>query len=356
MSQSRFFRRFLIVSLLTWMVIPWPLYGQTPAATPIAAKKFTFRALNSNVQAVVSELTKQTGLEVDLTGIDGKLPINAAFDNSDFWNVIDLIANQSKSRVVIGRRGKAVSLVKSTRLQAPVSVDGPFRIAAQAVDSRIDLLSGQRLYDLTLELAWEARLPVYRVDAHPTITNGKDDAGRAITVKPFDARNPVDGVSTVLRIPLDGLSRDSKQISVLQGSFRVTASDELLHFHFDHLTQSAVAKQKGVEVTLRKFAKEGTFWIADLELHYPKDSAVFESFETNWVGRNRMNLVAPNGVNKFAPSDEELNGTSLRYRFKEDNQKGFAPKDLKGWKMDYEAPGFLREILVNFELKGIALP
>jgi hypothetical protein len=322
----------------------WPAYGQMATEAPISGKKFSLNAPNSTLRSAVEELARQTGLEVEIGGVDGTTPVKAMFAKVDFWTAVDALAAQSGSRVVIGQ-GKSVRLVKATNTIPPcTSVDGPFRIAARTVEARLDLQTGKTLYDLTLELAWEPRLPVYRVDAYPRIAKGADDAGRALAVKPFDARNPVDGVVTLIRVPLEGLNRSSKQISLLQGSLRVTAAEEMLRFAFDDLTKPMALMQNGVEVALQKFAKEGTFWIVDVELRYPKVSASFESFETYWVGRNRLTLVAPDGAAKFTTADEEINGNRVRYRFKEDKA------------MQYEAPGVLREVPVAFELKGIALP
>jgi hypothetical protein len=223
------------------------------------------------------------------------------------------------------------------------------------VESRIDLQTGKAVYDLNLEIAWESRLPVYRIDAHPRILKGTDDAGRAITVKPIDSRTPVSGMVAMTRVRLDGITRDSKQVALLQGTFHVTVAEEMLRFAFDDIGKPSALKQKGVEVALRRFAKDGSYWIADIELRYPPGGAVFESFETYWVSRNRIVLIAPDGT-KVSTADEEINGNAVRYRLKEDKAKGFAPLSLKGWKMEYETPGALREVPVKFELKGIALP
>jgi len=323
----------------------------------ITPSKFTLNSPDAPLRVVVEDLSKQTGLEVDISAMEGVKPIKSAFDKAPFWAAVDSIAAQAGGRVVIGQRGKPVRIVpKDYRLEYPVSVDGPFRIAAKAVEARIDLQTGKRLYDLSLELAWEARLPVYRVDAHPIIEKARDDAGRAIEVKPFDGRLPVDGVAAQLRIPLEGLTRQSNQIALMQGTFRVTAAEEMLRFDFDDVTKAATVRRRGVEVSLRKAAKEGTSWIVELGLRYPRGGAVFESFETYWTSRNRLTLTAPDGTTRYAATDEELNGNTVIYRFKEDKAKGFAPMNLKGWKLEYEAPGPFKEVPVKFELKGISLP
>ena len=91
-----------------------------------------------------------------------------------------------------------------------------------------------------------------------------------------------------------------------------------------------------------------------MQLHYPANSAKFESFETYWLSRNRLTLIAPDGKTKHTTEDVEINGTALRDRFKEG--KNFQPQNLRGWKLEYESPGVMREVSVRFELKGIGLP
>jgi hypothetical protein len=333
-----------------------PAWGQKAAnVEPLLPATLTLSATETTLKSVVAELAKQTGMEVDIAGLDPQLPIKAAFDKTDFWNVVDILAAKTGSRVELGLRGKPVTLVKqSGPLKAPCSIEGPFRIAARTVESRIDLQTGAVVYNLTLEVAWESRLPIYAIDSQPRISKGEDDAGRPLTVKPIRGRVPVSGANTTLRFSIDGLNRDSKRIATLQGDLKVTAAAELLRFDFDDAAKPADKKQKGIVVDLKKFDKEGNYWIADLRLHYPDTSASFESFETYWLSRNRFTLISPDGKSRHTTDDVEINGNLLRYRLKVTNE--FNPQSLKGWKLEYETPGVMREVPVKFELKGIALP
>jgi hypothetical protein len=343
--------------LLLCVASALPARGQNPpaeAAPP--ASKFTFRAKGATLKAAAAELAKQTGMELDVSGSDPAAILDADFDAATFWHVVERLAEATGSRVVVGTQGKPVRLVKAAGVRAPVALDGPFRVTAKEMESRIDLQTGKTSYDLTLEISWESRLPVYRIDAHPVLSKATDDAGRPVTVRPYDARNPVSGNVAATRVRLEGLTRASKTIAVLEGSFRATAADGMLRFAFDDLTKPTSLTQKGVTDVVRKFEKAGTFWVADVEVRYPTGGAVFESFETYWLGRNTMTLTAPNGTTKFTADDEEINGSSVRYRFKADKARGLAPADLKGWTMTYETPGPLREVPVRFELKGIDLP
>ncbi len=342
--------------VLVIVVSVCPAIGQNVAdAKPLEGRQFTFNDTTATLKGTIAELAKQTGLDVDIGELDGSKKLNAAFSMTDFWVVVDRLAEATGSRVVIGRQGKPVRLAPlGDGARPPVAVSGPFRIEAREVQARLDLQSGKTIYELTLEIAWEARLPVYRLDAQPRVVKGEDDAGRAVTARPIDARTPVSGVSATMHVRLDGLTRASKQIAILQGTFNATAAEEMLRVTFADVTKPETKKDKGVDVELKSFDKRGNYWIADMRLHYPAGGATFESFETYWSSRNRFTLIAPDGKTKYTTEDVEANGPALRYRFKE--SKDFKPANLKGWKVDYETPGAMREAPVRFELKGIALP
>jgi len=332
-----------------------PVRAQSlPTARPLVAKSFSNVADKEPLAKVLAELSRQTGLEVDPGTVDVSVPITAAFDKQPFWLVVEQLAEQSASRVAVGRQGVPVRLMSLGKAKRePVSIDGPFRVAATSVDARIDLRTGLTAYDLTLEVAWESRLPVYRIDAAPRIAQGRDDAGRPIRVLPIDARNPVAGVYSPLRVRLEGLTRQSQRIDLLQGTLGATVAEEMLRFRFDLGTPAVKQTKEGVEVSLNRFEKQGTAWLADVVLHYPDTSAAFESFETYWLGRNRFTLIGPDGKTRVVCDDVEINGNSLRYRIK---QSDFQPKDLKGWTLEYETPGPMREVPIAFTLKNIPLP
>ncbi len=325
------------------------------AAAPLAPRVVTFKADKATIKTVVGEVAKQTGQEVDTSEIDVNKTIKADFDKTEFWKAVDSIAAQSGSRVAAGQIDKPVRLVPAVANVKPiVAVDGPFHFSAQKIEVQSDLIGGSAHYELTLEIAWESRLPVFRMDAAPTIDKGEDDAGRPIRVKPIASRVGVDGVAALVKVRMDGITRQSKQIAVLKGSYLVTLAEEMVRCRFDDLGKlPAVKKQNGVDIQLKRFAKEGSFWIADIDLGYPPGGPVFESFEIYWLSRNRITVISPDGK-KITTDDEQINGSSIRYRFKE--TKDFKPANLNGWKLEYETPGVMREVPVKFELKGIPLP
>ncbi len=158
-------------------------------------------------------------------------------------------------------------------------------------------------------------------------------------------------------IRIEGLTRQSKRIESLKGVFYLTAAEGMLQFTIADLSNlKPVPDKRGVGIDYKKFWKDGNYWIADIALKYPAGGPVFESFETYWLSRNRLVLISPDGTKKFAPIDHEENGTAIRYRFREDAKTGLVLGNRKGWKIEYETPGPMREVPVTFELKGIPLP
>jgi hypothetical protein len=390
MRHTNFVVRLLLAFLVHATATNCPAgEAKAPVSKPIAPRVATIQSANGTIKFAIESLAKQTGLEVDISAIDARKTFKMAFDKTEFWKIVDSIAELTNSQVIIGRPGPAVRLIPNpprfkllvfwngwkpmvrlipnTSVAKPiVSVDGPFRIAAKEILARRDLVSNDSAYDLYLVIAWESRLPVCRMDAVPAIEKGEDDAGRRITVKPVATKMPLNGVVARLkpmdpRFPaedpgfrLEGITRESKQIALLKGSYRITAAEEMLRFSFDDLAKVPATMTKGgVGVSINRFAKVGTFWIADIELSYPPDGPVFESFEISWFVRNRIALVSPDGK-KFTTEDYLINGASIRYRFKE--SETFKPDGLKGWKLEYETIGAMREVTVKFELKGIPLP
>ena len=335
-----------LIMLFALLAVPCPLMAQSSPRN----KTVTLSNDTRPLKAVVADIARQTGLEIDISAMDAELPLRDGANKQPFWTVVDRLAEQVNSRVVIGRQGVPVRLMPSTvKDRPPVSVDGPFRIAATSVDARIDLTTGKTVYDLVLEVAWEATLPVYRIDTVPAISKGTDDAGRNVTVQPIESRLPVSGVSAYLRLRLEGLSRQSQSIAILQGTFKATIADEMLRTRFDIAKGPMKVRQAGVDIDLTRFEWKKNAWVADIQLHYPQGGAEFESFETYWLSRNRLTLIAPDGKTRVTVDDPEINGTSLRYTIK-------APGNLAGWTMEYETPAPMREVPVAFTLKGIALP
>ncbi|HEY8503461.1 MAG TPA: hypothetical protein VIL46_02690 [Gemmataceae bacterium] len=310
---------------------------------------------------VLRDLTRQTNIAVDPGSADPGGEITSNFRAVPFWEALQRIAAETGHRVVLRDRGKAIALEKSDAPAPPASVSGPFRIAARELAARRDLDTGRSTYHLALSVNWEPRFKVFRIDAYPTVTSGRDDRGGVVTAPAVKAKTPVTGFQADSRVRLEGLSADSRAVAELSGAFTATVAEKMLLFRFDDLTaaQPLTQKQEGVTATLRRFEKRGDRWVAEVELRYPPGQPEFESFES-WLGENRLTLVAPGGRRRFPSEDYEVLAggevARVRYLFEEDPDRGLTPGDRKGWSLEYETPSPLKEVTVPFTLRDIPLP
>jgi hypothetical protein len=332
----------------------------TPAAPPgspaIPPRTLTLSKPDATPSDVLGELRKQTGLTVDALGLDPNSRFHATFDKTPFWSAVEQVAAETGTRVALGRQGREITLVKRTGPPAPSAVDGPFRVAVRQVQTRTDFQTGRTVAEVTLDIHWEPRFPVFRLDSEPTITAVADDTGRKLTPITAKARTPPGGFLYTTTVRIEGVPRSATKLTRLAGTFTVTATERMLPFVFELGANlpAAPPAQEGVAATLRRFERADDRWEAELELTYPPGQPVFESFES-WVTENRARLVGPDRAKTLDPTDYDIPEQGRRvvavYRF-----SGAALANPRGWSLVYETPAPLVEFPVRFELMDIPLP
>ena len=317
-----------------------------PAADPIPPRTVTLK----KPDATPADIGKLA--DIPVTGA-GTFP--AAFDGVPFWTALE----RTGQRIVLRENGRRITLEPRGSSLEVSSVSGAFRTVARQVTARLNLETGQSVYDVQLEAHWEPRFPVFRVDAVPTITRATDDRGTVLTSTQTKARSQPTGATHALPVRLGGLTRDSKKVSVLAGHYTVIAADKMLAFSFPDLTAKlpiTLPTKDGVTATLKRIEKDEKTWEIEIELKYPPGGPQFESFEADaWLSENTLRLVSPDVSKTFRPDDYEARGNVLIYRFKEDAAKGLANPAAKGWSVVYETPAPLVEFQVPFELHDIPL-
>jgi len=284
------------------------------------------------------------------------------FNAKPYWFALEMIASQTGQRIVLGDRGRKIALEPRGKAYEVSSVHGAFRVVVRQVVGRFLLDAGAASHDVHLDVHWEPRFPVFRLDSSPKITKATDDHGVVLAPGSAGSRSQPTGCLHSSTVRLGGITRESKKIARLEGQFTVTASATMLAFEFDDLTKgktalTAAAKEK-VEATLKSVEKDEQTWEFRIELNYPPNLPRFESFES-WTHENKLRLVSPNKAS-FTPDDSEVLTQESRvvtvYRFKEDAKRGLVNPAAKGWKLTYEAPSPPLEFAVPFELRDIPLP
>ena len=331
-----------------------------PATTSVKPTTVTYQKPTAVLGEVAAELSKSgAGVAVAAEGAAAKAKCPAAFAGVPFWEALESAAAKSQTRIDVRDGGRAVALVPlAGRSPPPSSVAGAFRVVAREVTGRALLDEGTVAHAVHLTAHWEPRVPVYRIDIYPRVTEAKDDRGAALAVPPRAARDyPVGSRHDLTVEQVTGLTRDSRRIATLRGEFRAVVADRLLTVPFTALADKFPAEQVagGVKVTLKAFEKDGETWNAELALEYPAGHPTFESFEEQkWLRDTRLRLVSPL-AKPLDPDSEEVVAAgrfvTATYRFKTN-----ADPRGKGWSLVCETPGPLTEVTVPFTLKNIAIP
>ncbi|HEY2908710.1 MAG TPA: hypothetical protein VGI99_00600, partial [Gemmataceae bacterium] len=305
----------------------------------------TMEMAHSNLGKIAAALSKQSGIPIALpNAASAAEPCDAIFNDKPFWFALEFTASQTGNRIVLRDGGRKIALEPRGKSYEVSSVHGPFRVVAREVVGRFLLESGSHFHELHLDIHWEPRLPVFRLDSSPRITSAEDDKGRILTAPVSSARSQPTAAIHPATVRLDGIPRDAKRIAEISGNFTVTASEKMLAFTFDDLTKGKTpvvlpAKDK-VAAILKRVEKDENTWEFEIELSYPPKLPQFESFES-WTTENRMRLVSPDG-RPFTTTDHEIQVNGSRvvaiYRFREAAKSGLTNPASKGWKLVYDAP------------------
>lgn len=323
--------------------------------SPIPAKRVQTTATESTLALAVASLAKQSGIDFDLTAVDGSSKVEP-IPATDFWLAAENLAKQTGTR--FGPHAGKVKFSKGAA--APGSVDGPFRVGVKLVTARRDSDTGASVCDVLLEVAWEPRFPVYLIDDVPKIDAAKA-GGESFKAGASTGRVATAGFRQFSTVRLHGIPRGAAAIDVLSGSFDVIAAEKLLAVEFKILTDDKPVSQTldGVKVTLAPVKRVGKAAQFDFQLEYPPGHPEFESFE-QWASANKLKLYAPDHRTGLEPTDYATNEAGRRiaasYSFEASPGKPALPADLKGWRAVYETAGPMVKRTVKFELKGIALP
>lgn len=340
----------------------------------IPAKLVVLNDPNSKLGRVLAGVTKQTGIAVVYPDSAKDETADGIFTGKPFWEALEAVANQTGHRIALHENGRKVALETRGKSREVSAVSGPFRVVARQVIVRYNLELGQAVYEAHLDAHWEPRFPVFRIDAHPTITKAADDAGKPLTAPAVMVRVHPGGFVHPMTVRIGGLTRAARKVAVLAGDFGVTAAPEMLPFRFADLTAKgagvlpsavAVRYKDQVAASLKRFAfdKDTNTWEAEVEATYPAGMPHFDSFESEWwLSENRLRLLAPNNGPAYLPESPEFDVRDggrrvvAVYRFKADALKGLSAAALNGWALEYVTPAPLVEFRVPFELKDIPLP
>jgi len=338
-------------------------------ARPLSPTEVNWSKPNAVLGELADSLAKQADVPIVVDRGAVKARCNLQFNKTPFWEALQSTTEATGTRLVLHNGGRKIELVPRGKSREVATTSGSFRVVAQQVIGRALLDQGITYHEIHLLVHWEPRLRVYRIDSTPKISQATDVPGSTITAESGGSQIlPLDATSE-LKVKLTGLTRNSGQITSLAGTFNVTAADKLLAFTFDSASKLPVTGKlpaertdPGVSAILKRAQKKDTTWELEVEVTYPPNQPIFESFQGEWWLRdNRLLVRSPKGK-VFVIEDYEVpspdNPRPLRaiYRFKEDPKTGLGNPTETGWSIVYETPSPLVDAKVPFELKDIPLP
>ncbi len=240
-------------------------------------------------------LAKASGVAIEVDPRIAKRTCKVAFVDTAFWDALEQVARDADAKLVIRDDGRKVVLEPRGQSKVVSAVSGPFRIVAKQVTGRALLDYGVTFHEIQLDVHWEPRYPVYRIDTNPKIKTAKDDKGNTLLTDSATARHHPTGALSDMKVKLTGLPRAAAKIATLEGEFRATVAEKMLTFKFDDLaTKSPTTRTEDrVTVVLKPLIYDDTTktWTADLEMTYPDTHPVFESFEEHkWLRDHRLQL------------------------------------------------------------------
>ena len=115
------------------------------------------------------------------------------FNGKPFWFALEMVASQTGNRIALGDNGRRIALEPRGKSIEISSVHGAFRTVAKQVVGRFPLETGMASHEVQLDVHWEPRFPVFRLDSSPKI---------AAVVSATKVSDNVDGSAvTLLRTP-----------------------------------------------------------------------------------------------------------------------------------------------------------
>lgn len=343
------------------------VFAQAPAGDKpgLTASRVTLPAQPGRTLAqVAAELTRQTGIPLDLSRAGKDRPFPAAVEGVPFWSALDQAAAATRHRVAVSHQG--VALVPLTEGAAPppaAHIAGPFRVAARQALARIDYETGRRSCDLQLDVAWEPGLHLFLIGLNGKSLRAEGSDGKPLTVEDVaGGRLPARGSPAALTVRLENVPRSTPAVRSLRGELVAVGTQRFLDLTLDPAPAPVKESRDGVEVTLSKFARapQGTVWTVELRLKYPPETPEFESFQ-GWLADNRLTLVnrATKAEHELPDAPEVGSGRPgeavVRYYLTE-GKAGLAIKDAADWQVRYRTPGRIVEVTVPFALADVSLP
>jgi len=340
------------------------LQEEAEEANP-GASLVTIQAKGIRLSEALQQLQRQTGNPItDIREQLGGEVTNPAFDlelkQMSFLEALDRVATLAEVTTTAATSDGTIGIMGGMPPKNPlVRYVGPFRVAFKQFAEVRDLQAGTASANAQLEVAWEPRLRPMLLTLKAEEIEVKDDQGREVKPQSMMESNEVvlrpENPAAELNLNLDAPDRSAKKLSRFRIKADVTLPARMRTFRFPSLAQENVTlKQGDVSATLQGMEVDEQVWKVNVQVAYPGDGPVFESFRQG-LFNNRIWLQKADGSRFEHNGGSSDNGMSegklsFEYLFVD------APGKPADYQLVYEAPSKVVTIPLEVEFKEVPLP
>jgi hypothetical protein len=318
---------------------------------------------------ILKQLKDQTKLGLrDLRQDKSTIRVSVDFRAASFWQVVQALADQTKSRIALYQPDGQVALLDGPLRPVPVSLHGPFRVAVKRLSTSKDLDTGTHVCLLTLELAWEPRFLPYLIEPGPASLR----AGNGFTTKvPARAAVPVaDQSAREIELMFAAPPRSSPMINELAGTLTVTTPIAQHRFEFKYPKVKSHKFTDGVQVTVNDVATQPDRWTVEMTVQHPAAAPQFDSFQ-RWLGGKvwldsttcvfergvgeNLQILRPDPLRTQIVS-ASAERVTVRFQFLKNNPGGVPLENIDSMKLVCRTPGRMVEMTVPYTFKDLPLP
>jgi hypothetical protein len=341
---------------------------RTLAESAGKASSVSLDADNMPLADILAAVETQTGNKiVDFRPQFGEVVhdtrLKLEFNKTPFWPAMDEILDSADLSLYNFAGENSLALVNKPANHLPrldhANYVGAFRIAGTSVSAERNLRdSGQRVLQVSLEVAWEPRVTPIIVTLLGDQLKAVDDTGQPLKSeaggRQVEINVPPGSTAVDLPLQFDLPPRQAQRIAKLSGTLAVVVPGRVESFRFDNLSEAKKSEQRraGVAVTLEQVRKNQALWEVRVRVSFADAGQALESHR-NWIFNNEAWLESPTGE-KIAYGGMETTLQTERevgvaYIFNADEK-------LDGYTFVYRTPVAILNTPVAFELNHLELP
>ena len=309
----------------------------------IHATKITIQGKGIRLSEALQQLQKQSGNAItDMREQLGAEVTNPALDLSltdkTFFEVLDEVVRQGQVATTFSSGDGSIGITGGASYDGPagsnpaptaakplIQYSGPFRIELQQLNLSRDFQTGIAVAQIRLEAAWEPRLRPMLLALKADQLKVRDDQNREVKPQVAMATDEVvirpENPFAEINLNLEAPDRTAKKIGSLVVKADVTIPAGIRVFKFAGLDKKDVTVKQGeVSVTLKDTEVDEQVWKVNVELAYPGEGPVFDSYRQGlfnnrlWLQRADGSRFELNGGFRFTTSDGGKLGFEISVR------------------------------------------